>query len=116
VTSLDDAVDAFSFFRQRICFVGHTHWPVIVVMEGEQSFRICDTLSYTLEKGQRMLVNVGSVGQPRDRNPHASWTICDSKALSVEIVRVPYDIGKAQKKMRDNDFADFLVHRLSEGK
>lgn len=116
VTSLDDAVDAFSFFRQRICFVGHTHWPVIVVMEGEQSFRICDTLSYTLEKGQRMLVNVGSVGQPRDRNPLASWTICDSETLSVEIVRVPYDIGKAQKKMRDNDFADFLVHRLSEGK
>jgi diadenosine tetraphosphatase ApaH/serine/threonine PP2A family protein phosphatase len=116
VTSLDDAVDAFSFFRQRICFVGHTHWPVIVVMEGEQSFRICDTLSYTLEKGQRMLVNVGSVGQPRDRNPLASWTICDSETLSVEIVRVPYDIGKAQKKMRESDFADFLVHRLSEGK
>jgi len=116
VTSLDDAVDAFSFFRQRVCFVGHTHWPVIVVMEGEQSFRICDTLSYTLDKGQRMLVNVGSVGQPRDRNPLASWTICDSDSLSVEIVRVPYDIGKTQKKMRDHDFADFLVHRLSEGK
>ncbi|MBK9579636.1 MAG: metallophosphoesterase family protein [Fibrobacterota bacterium] len=116
VTSLDDAVDAFSFFRQRICFVGHTHWPVIVVMEGEQSFRICDTLSYTLEKGQRMLVNVGSVGQPRDRNPQACWAICDSDTLSVEIVRVPYDIGKAQKKMRENDFADFLVHRLSEGR
>lgn len=116
VTSLDDAVDAFAFFRQRICFVGHTHWPVIVVMESEQSFRICDTLSYTLEKGQRMLVNVGSVGQPRDRNPQASYAICDSKTLSVEIVRVPYDIGKTQKKMRDHDFADFLVHRLSEGR
>ncbi|HNY31809.1 MAG TPA: metallophosphoesterase family protein [Fibrobacteria bacterium] len=116
VTSLDDAVDAFSFFRQRICFVGHTHWPVIVVMEGEQSFRICDTLSYTLEKGQRMLVNVGSVGQPRDRNPQACWAICDSDTLSVEIVRVSYDIAKAQKKMRDNDFADFLIHRLSEGR
>ncbi len=116
VTSLDDAVDAFSFFRQRVCFVGHTHWPVIVVMEGETSFRICDTLSYTLEPGQRMLVNVGSVGQPRDRNPQASFAICDSKTLSVEIERVPYDIGKTQKKMRDLDFADFLINRLSEGK
>ena len=116
VTSLDDAVDAFSFFRQRICFVGHTHWPVIVVMEGEQSFRICDTLSHTLEKGQRMLVNVGSVGQPRDRNSAASWAICDSETLSVEVVRVPYDIPKAQRKMRESDFADFLVNRLSEGK
>ena len=116
VTSLDDAVDAFSFFSQRICFVGHTHWPVIVVMEGETSFRICDTLSNTLEPGQRMLVNVGSVGQPRDRNPMASFAICDSEALSVEIERVPYDIAAAQKKMVDNEFADFLVNRLTEGR
>ncbi len=116
VTSLDDAVDAFSFFSQRICFVGHTHWPVIVVMEGETSFRICDTLSNTLEPGQRMLVNVGSVGQPRDRNPMASFAICDSEALSVEIERVPYDIAAAQKKMLDHEFADFLVNRLTEGR
>lgn len=116
VTSLDDAVDAFGFFQQRICFVGHTHWPIIVVMEGESSFRICDTLSYTLEPGQRMLVNVGSVGQPRDRNPMASFAICDSETLSVEIERVPYDISRTQKKMQDLDFADFLVNRLSEGR
>jgi diadenosine tetraphosphatase ApaH/serine/threonine PP2A family protein phosphatase len=116
VTSLDDAVDAFGFFQQKICFVGHTHWPVIVVMEGEASFRICDTLSNTLEPGQRMLVNVGSVGQPRDRNPMASFAICDSETLSVEIERVPYDIAATQKKMQDLEFAEFLVNRLTEGR
>ncbi|MCB9496479.1 MAG: metallophosphoesterase family protein [Fibrobacteria bacterium] len=116
VTSLDDAVDAFSFFKQKICFVGHTHWPVIVVMEAEQSFRICDTLSHSLEGDQRMLVNVGSVGQPRDRNSQASFCLCDSDSLSVEIVRVPYDIQTTQEKMRGHDFADFLIQRLAEGR
>jgi len=116
VTSLDDAVDAFSFFKQRICFVGHTHWPVIVVMEAEQSFRICDTLSHTIEGDQRMLVNVGSVGQPRDRNPQASFCLCDSDSLSVEIVRVPYEMGITQDKMRKHEFPDFLIQRLAEGR
>lgn len=39
VSSLDDAVDAFSFFNEKVCFIGHTHWPIIVIMEGEQSFQ-----------------------------------------------------------------------------
>jgi diadenosine tetraphosphatase ApaH/serine/threonine PP2A family protein phosphatase len=116
ISGLDDAVDAFGFFKQKICFHGHTHWPVLVVMENEQSFRICDTFSHTLDKNQRLLVNVGSVGQPRDRNPQASFCICDSETLSVEIVRVPYEIEKTQDKMRKLNFADFLVSRLSEGR
>ena len=116
VSALDDAVDSFGFFKQRICFIGHTHWPVLVVMENEQSFRICDTLAHTLDKNQRLLVNVGSVGHPRDRNSQASFCICDSDTLSVEIVRVPYDIEKTQEKMRKLNFADFLVSRLQEGR
>ena len=69
VSSLDDAVDAFSFFTEKICFIGHTHYPIIVVMEGEQSFKVSESLLHTVEPDQRILVNDGSVGQPRDRNP-----------------------------------------------
>jgi len=116
VSGLDDAVDAFGFFKQRICFIGHTHWPSLVTMDNEQSFRICESFAYTLGKNQRLLVNVGSVGQPRDRNPNASFCICDSDTLSVEVMRVPYDIEKAQEKMRKLNFADFLITRLSEGR
>lgn len=116
VSSLDDAVDAFSFFTEKICFIGHTHWPIIVIMEGEQSFKVSESLSYTLGTDQRILVNDGSVGQPRDRNPLASWCLCDTEKMSVEIIRVAYDISKTQAAMRKSGFADFLINRLSEGR
>ena len=116
VSSLDDAVDAFSFFTEKICFIGHTHWPIIVVTEGEQSFKVSESLSYTLQPNERILVNDGSIGQPRDRNPLACWCLCDSEKMSVEIIRVGYDISKTQEAMRKNGFADFLVNRLSEGR
>ncbi|MDB5051785.1 MAG: Ser/Thr protein phosphatase family protein [Fibrobacteres bacterium] len=116
VSSLDDAVDAFSFFTEKICFIGHTHWPIIVIMEGEQSFKVSETLLYTLEPNQRILVNDGSVGQPRDRNPLASWCLCDTEKLTVEIIRVAYDISKTQAAMKKSGFAEFLINRLSEGR
>ena len=116
VSSLDDAVDAFSFFTEKICFIGHTHWPIIVIMEGEQSFKVSETLIYTLEPNQRILVNDGSVGQPRDRNPLASWCLCDTEKMTVEIIRVAYDISKTQAAMKKSGFAEFLINRLSEGR
>ena len=116
VTSLDDAVDAFSFFTDKICFIGHTHWPIIVITEGEQSFRVSESQVHTLQPGQRMLVNDGSVGQPRDRNPLAAWCLCDTETMTVEIIRVVYDLGKTQAAMREKGFAPFLINRLTEGR
>ncbi len=116
VSSLDDAVDAFSFYTEKVCFIGHTHWPIIVIMDGEQSFRVSETLFHTWQPGQRLLVNDGSVGQPRDRNPLASWCLCDTEKMTVEIVRVAYDISKTQASMRQLGIADFLINRLSEGR
>ena len=116
VSSLDDAVDAFSFFTEKMCFIGHTHWPILVIMDGEQNFRVSETLFHTLTPTQRLLVNDGSVGQPRDRNPLASWCLCDTEKMTVEIVRVAYDISKTQAAMRKIGLAEFLINRLSEGR
>jgi len=116
ITSFDDAIDAFSFFSERICFVGHTHIPSIVVMENEQSFWVSETLSHKVLKAQRVLVNVGSVGQPRDRIPLASWCLCDTEEMTVDIVRVAYDVARTQERMRSLGFADFLINRLAEGR
>ena len=116
ITDLEDAADSFSFFKERICFIGHTHFPVIVVREGEQAFRICDSYSYVPRPGERLLVNDGSVGQPRDRNPMAAFAICESDTGAVDVHRVPYDVEKTQAKMRGLEFADFLVARLAEGR
>ncbi len=116
ITSFDDAIDAFSFFSEKICFVGHTHMPSIVIMENEQSFWVSETLSHKVLPNQRVLVNVGSVGQPRDRIPLASWCLCDTTEMTLEIVRIPYDIAKTQEQMRKFDFAEFLINRLAEGR
>ncbi len=116
ITNFDEAIDAFSFFSQKICFVGHTHIPSLVVKEEGQAFWVSETLSHDLKKEERMLVNVGSVGQPRDRVSAASWCLCDTQSMRVEIIRVPYNILKTQELMRAKGFADFLINRLAEGR
>jgi len=116
IATLDEAVDAFAFFRQRICFIGHTHMPIIVVMESDQEFFICDRPSFRLQSNQRALVNVGSVGQPRDGQPQACWCLCDSKSFEIEIIRVEYSVQKTQQAMREKGLDEFLINRLSIGK
>ncbi len=116
IATLDEAVDAFSYFSQKICFIGHTHLPVIVVMEGQQSFFVSDKLEHSLLPNQRILVNVGSVGQPRDGVPSACWCLCDSESLTVRVIRVEYDIEKTQKSMFEKGIDDFLINRLAMGK
>ena len=64
----------------------------------------------------RYLVNVGSVGQPRDGNPAASFAIYDDEEFTVEIKRVSYDVEKAQAKMLKAGLPAELALRLSEGR
>lgn len=117
ITSLDEAQEAFEFFTTRYCLVGHTHSPVIVVQdELGQNLRVLDAPAYEAKDGERVLVNVGSVGQPRDRDPRASWCLVDDQLGSFEIVRVSYDIASTQRIMEQNGFPAFLVQRLELGR
>ena len=116
VASLDEAVEAFDFFAGKACFVGHTHSPVIVAMvEGEGPMVIEDD-HYVAKDGERLLVNVGSVGQPRDRNPQACWCLVKTDPLEVRFIRMPYDISATQENMRKEGFPHFLIQRLMEGR
>jgi len=116
VSSLEDAVDAFEYFSSRICFVGHTHSPVIVTLGHDNVPRVVEEESYVAKEGERLLVNVGSVGQPRDRNPQACWCYFDSETFDIRFVRVPYAVHKTQETMRQNQFPPFLVQRIAEGR
>ena len=116
ITDLEDALDAFDHFGERHCFVGHTHSPVIVAMRDGEIPKVIETGSYVLEDGERLLMNVGSVGQPRDRDPRASYCLYDSEKHSVNLVRLNYDISLTQKAMRDVGMPDFLVERLELGR
>lgn len=92
-----------SIFRkiERICFTGHTHDPGVVTENGEFQ-RPSDFGSiFRFQNGRKYLVNVGSVGQPRDGDPRACYAIFDER--SVEFRRVDYDVERAMEKSFGRD-------------
>jgi len=112
ITNMDEALDAFRFFEQTACFIGHTHFPIVVTENGE----LIDKPETVFQKNNRYLVNVGSVGQPRDGNPHASYVLYDAKTGDYQNRRVKYDVDLTQKKMRKAKLPEYLIHRLSLGR
>ncbi len=115
-------IEALNVFRQTtfpLCFFGHSHFPVIfglspdaiqTVLTAPPAFR------FRLEPGVRYLVNPGSIGQPRDGNPLASFAIFDSETRTVTIYRVPYPIGRTQQRILDAGLPRPLADRLSVGR
>lgn len=118
ITSVEEAAFNFQFFSTRFCFVGHTHIPIIISQDSTKKIDVSQETFFDFNKtGEtRFLINVGSVGQPRDRNPHSSYGIFDSEANTFILNRVAYDIKKCQEKMANNKLPDFLIKRLAEGK
>jgi len=118
ITSLEEAAFNFQFFDTSLCFVGHTHIPIIIVLEQEKEVYVHpgNALDYTNLANVRFLINVGSVGQPRDRNPKSCYGIIDTDAKAFTYHRVSYDIQKAQAKMRKIKMPEFLITRLEEGR
>lgn len=99
---------------ERVCFVGHTHVPG-VFLEGPD-FYSPDELENRFELArEKAVINVGSVGQPRDRDPRASFVIINENV--VEFVRVEYDIDTTVKKVYAiPDLDNFLGDRLRDGR
>ena len=105
--------DIFGRF-ERLCFVGHSHIPGVYTEEGYLSpAELCDI--YMCEPGKKALINVGSVGQPRDGDVRSSYVTFDGE--SVVFRRIPYDIERTAKKIYSIPELDrFLGDRLKEGK
>jgi predicted phosphodiesterase len=117
ITSLEEAAFNFQFFDTRICLVGHTHIPMIIALDDDEIYVHPEKeISCKDREDRRLLVNVGSVGQPRDRNPEASYGVLDTDEMFLSLHRVPYDIAKTQGKRKKIKMPDFLVNRLSEGR
>lgn len=114
IHGLADLDDHFAAFTERLCFVGHSHRPgVYAIRPGGGAAR--HGAREQLRPGLRYLVNAGSVGQPRDRNPQASYVIYDEADERVEVRRVPYPVAETQLKMRAAGMPAFLVDRLDAG-
>jgi diadenosine tetraphosphatase ApaH/serine/threonine PP2A family protein phosphatase len=110
-----DAQVTFELMSGRICFVGHTHIPGIFTLQGN---RMTYSQKYPLwlTPQNKYIVNVGSVGQPRDRDPRASYCVLDTESGMVEIKRIGYDIKEAQEKITSAGLPAFLAERLSSGR
>jgi diadenosine tetraphosphatase ApaH/serine/threonine PP2A family protein phosphatase len=106
VDSIDVARVQFAHFTTKICFIGHTHVPALC---GE------DLKTFKFKKNLRFLINVGSIGQPRDGNPHLSYGILDTDAWSYENIRIPYDIRGAAAAITSQGLPEVLAKRLSQG-
>lgn len=105
-----DTDPSFQKLKTRFGFFGHTHVPYLFSKKGES--RYLPAGSYQLEKEDQYLINPGSVGQPRDRNPKLSFALFDSDELTLEIVRLDYDNQKAAAKIRKAGLPHYLADRL----
>ena len=110
-----DATPQFAGFDGPLCFVGHTHAPVVFEQRDGRAVEVAREGRTTLRDGVRCLVVVPSVGQPRDRDPRAGYAIWDEGTGTVEFVRVPYDIEGAQARIRAAGLSPRLADRLAHG-
>lgn len=83
----------------NVCFFGHTHVPLAFI-KSDDALRKGFYNTLNIQPGFKYLINVGSVGQPRDREPNAAYAIYDMENQTVTLRRVQYDIETTQKKIR----------------
>lgn len=115
ILSMADAVSNFAGFSQQTCFVGHSHSAWCIEKSGDDHYDGRDDYPITLKENSRYLINVGSVGQPRDRNPSAAFAILDVDNKTFDLRRVPYDIATTQKKILQAGLPEVLAERLAFG-
>jgi diadenosine tetraphosphatase ApaH/serine/threonine PP2A family protein phosphatase len=108
----------FEHVETRHCLVGHTHVPVAFRFDAEQQTleteHLVEGRPLLLERG-RLIINPGSIGQPRDGDARASYAILDTEAGTLECCRVAYDIAEVQVRMERAGLPQRNVMRLSYG-
>jgi diadenosine tetraphosphatase ApaH/serine/threonine PP2A family protein phosphatase len=113
---LDDAEENFNYFSKPVCLIGHSHKPLIVRKHKEEHAALFPEAAVVLEPDWRYIINIGSVGQPRDGNPKACYLLYDTDSREARLVRVAYDVAAAQKKMKALDLPEYLIERISAGR
>lgn len=116
ILTRDDALRNFKVASKKWILFGHSH---IQESYSLQKRVLCSSRAENGDvislKGSKVLINPGSVGQPRDNNPKAAWGILDTGKKEFTFYRTTYDYAKTQTKMRDLGFSDFLIERIARG-
>lgn len=125
VFNVNDAKTHFSRQFASLCFHGHTHDPKVFVCDADnivyedvmfQEAMYRDGVSeIALQDGFKYFINVGAVGQPRDRDVRACYVIYDTDARTVTFRRVPYDVEAACQAIRYVGLPEYLAERLGKG-
>ncbi|HKH44203.1 MAG TPA: metallophosphoesterase family protein [Thermoanaerobaculia bacterium] len=113
-----DAYEIFSQYSMPVVFFGHTHIPSLFSLEGRRLGVTAlrgDGGTIKLHPEGRYLINPGSIGQPRDRDPRASYMVYDSRRRVVRWYRIPYPIAEAQQRIRRAGLPGSLADRLAVG-
>lgn len=114
IQTLYQAELCFSRMESSIAFVGHSHVPVIFLDGRPVEYFLPNR--FEMAEGDRVIVNVGSVGQPRDSDPRASYVLYDSDAGQVEMHRVRYDVRSAAGSILEAGLPITNAHRLRYGR
>lgn len=113
-----DAYEIFASHEAPLTFFGHTHVPSLFSLGGAYGVEVRalrDEGELRLEEGVRYLLNPGSIGQPRDRDPRAAYMIYDSDEGLVAWHRLTYPVAGAQEKIRAAGLPGVLADRLAVG-
>ena len=106
----------FEYQQYPLCFCGHSHSPLIGVDRGEELPYVDYIRKQTVKPDAKVLVNVGSVGQPRDGDWRAAFAVFSPKEALVQLYRVEYDIATTQQKIIDAGLPQRLADRLAVGR
>jgi diadenosine tetraphosphatase ApaH/serine/threonine PP2A family protein phosphatase len=113
VRDKETAQQNFESFSEGICFIGHSHVPLIWRFDGNEVYESDEgTLNIS---SSRYIINVGSIGQPRDNNPKASFGLYDTETCEYKNIRVEYDVKSASDKILKEGLPEFLAERLFTG-
>lgn len=124
IVNANDAAGSFTRQFSQLCFNGHSHVPKVYMWNGRAAAEDYDVLHNLVMEGYaeiqpvagyKYCINVGSVGQPRDNDPRASYGVYDSDANLVIIKRVNYDIAGAQAAIIEANLPEYLAERLGKG-
>jgi predicted phosphodiesterase len=117
-----DAGQVFSYLETPLTFFGHTHlqggfiWNHARIETIEQTPRAEERLTLELDPECAYMINPGSVGQPRDGDPRAAYVLYNPEERFLIYYRLPYDVGKAQEKIRRAGLPPILADRLAAGR
>ena len=108
---------SFDIFKTEYCLVGHTHLPLIFHRPSEETITVSLPVDWeeAMPLVERMILNPGSVGQPRDRDPRASYAILDLEANTWEMKRISYDISQVQSRIMEAGLPERQALRLMAG-